>query len=108
VQTSGPQDAEERQNIGQSRDTGNIRNTRNRSQTNKAQQTICLVFLMFPVSLDFLLCFVCLISVSRVPAVSSVSRLSAVSISKSKDKAYYFETYKEFDNEKDFLEQYSP
>jgi hypothetical protein len=29
-------------------------------------------------------------------------------ISKSKDKTYYLETYKEFDNEKDFLEQYSP
>jgi hypothetical protein len=28
------------QNIGQSRDTGNIRNTRHRSKTNQAQQTI--------------------------------------------------------------------
>jgi hypothetical protein len=40
LETSGTQDTEERQNIGHSRDTGNIRNTRHRSKTNKAQQTI--------------------------------------------------------------------
>jgi hypothetical protein len=33
---------------------------------------------MFPVSLDCQLCFVCLTSVSCVPDVSSVSRLSVV------------------------------
>ena len=33
---------------------------------------------MFPVSLDCQLCFVCLTSVSCVPDVSSVSRLSNV------------------------------
>lgn len=43
-----------------------------------------------------------------VSAVGCNAFLCKNSISKSKDKAYYFETYKEFDNEKDFLEQYSP
>ena len=38
----------------------------------------CLVFLMFPLSLDCMLRFVCLTSVSCVPDVSSVSRLSNV------------------------------
>ena len=33
---------------------------------------------MFPLSLDCQLCFVCLTSVSCVPDVSSVSRLSVV------------------------------
>ena len=40
METSGTQDTEGRQNIGQSRDTGNIRNTRHRSKKNKAQQKI--------------------------------------------------------------------
>ena len=39
---------------------------------------LCLVFLMFPVSLDCLLFFVCLTSVSCVPDVSIVSGLSVV------------------------------
>jgi hypothetical protein len=58
LETSGEQDTEGRQNIGQSRDTGNIRK----------------VFLVFPVSLDCPM--FCLPSVSCFPDVSSVSRLS--------------------------------
>jgi hypothetical protein len=97
LETSGKKDTEVRQrkHNRQSRDTGNIRNTRHRSKTNKAQLTIqrqwkhqeiercalfvlplCLVFLMFPVSLDCPM--FCLPSVSSVPDVSSVSRLSVV------------------------------
>jgi hypothetical protein len=40
LETSGTQDTEGRQNIGQSRDTGNIRNTRHKSKKNRTQQTI--------------------------------------------------------------------
>jgi hypothetical protein len=36
------------------------------------------VFLMFPLSLDCLLFFVCFTSVSCVPDVSTISRLSVV------------------------------
>jgi hypothetical protein len=43
-----------------------------------------------------------------VSAVGCNAFLCKNSVSKSKDKTYYLETYKEFDNEKDFLEQYSP
>jgi hypothetical protein len=57
LETSGKQDTEGRQNIGQSRETGNV-------------------FLMFPVSLDCPM--FCLPSVACVPDVSSVSRLSVV------------------------------
>jgi hypothetical protein len=39
---------------------------------------LCLVFLLCPVSLDCLLCFVCRTSVSYVPDISTVSRLSVV------------------------------
>jgi hypothetical protein len=40
VESSGTQYIEGRQNIGQSGDTGNIRNTRHRSKINKKQQKI--------------------------------------------------------------------
>jgi hypothetical protein len=40
METSGTQNTEGRQNIGQSGDTGNIRNTRHRSKINKEQQKI--------------------------------------------------------------------
>jgi hypothetical protein len=38
--SSGTQDIEVRQNIGQSRDTGNIRNTRHRSKKNSTTDNL--------------------------------------------------------------------